>query len=109
MVDGFYDTHDTPQAEPLSLQQNHQPQKKGKKKENRGEAVVQLTTPPQEVKSREKVFVPFFFEAVPTQPVNEVADSGDEEDILAEKIFEDIACAIIFKQKNIFEKKWKKV
>jgi len=95
--DGFYDSHDTPQAEPLSLQNNHQ-KNKAKKKENRHEykasEVVELTTPPQEVKASGNIFVPLLvFEAVPTKSVNK---DEEEEDVLAEKSFDDIADVIYY-------------
>ena len=104
--DGFYDSHDTPQAEPLSLQNNHQ-KNKAKKKENRHEykasKVVELAAPPQEVKSSGDIFVPLLvFEAVPTKSTGKVSvrkekeEEEEEEDVLAEKSFDDIADVIYF-------------
>ena len=101
--DGFYDSHDTPQAEPLSLQNNHQ-KNKAKKKENRHEykasEVVHLTTPPQEVKSTGNIFVPLVFEAVPTKSIDKISVEEEEkeveEDVLTEKSFDDIADVIYY-------------
>lgn len=115
--DGFYDSHDTPQAEPLSLQNNHQ-KNKAKKKETRQEyktsEVVELTTPPpQEVKLSGNIFVPLVFEAVPTKSLDLASVNKDEEledeleeeleeeeleeeDVLTEKSFDDIADVIYF-------------
>ena len=103
--DGFYDSHDTPQAEPLSLQNNHQ-KNKAKKKETRQEyktsEVVELTTPPpQEVKLSGNIFVPLVFEAVPTKSVDRISVTDEEveveeENVLAEKSFDDIADVIYF-------------
>ena len=108
--DGFYDSHDTPQAEPLSLQNNHQ-KNKAKKKDTRQEykpsKVVELTTPTQEVKPSGNIFVPLVFEAVPTKSLDQVSlyeDVEEEEeeevdlevDVLAEKSFDEIADVIYF-------------
>merc|ERR1711997_851420 len=92
--DGFYDSHETPQAEPLSLQNNHQ-KNQAKKKEIRQEykssEVVELTTPPQEVKSSGNIFVPLVYEAVPTKSGAKISVNKDEEveeeDVLSEKSF----------------------
>ena len=78
--DSFYDTHDSPQAEPLSLQQNNQPRNKAKKPEIRqeykpSEVLDELTTPRQDEQREDIIFVPIIFEAVPTQ------DSEVSEDI----------------------------
>merc|ERR1711953_329946 len=74
--DSFYDTHETPRAEPLSLQQNNRPKNKAKKTEPRleykpAELLVDLTTLKQD-DNEEKV----------------------ELEILTEKSFEDIADVI---------------
>lgn len=105
--DSFHDTHDSPQAEPLSLQQNNRPKNKAKKAENRLEySSVQPPSSPQE----EIVFVPLIFEAVPTTVASKEVEEekGDdkeevevveeieevEEDNLSEKRFDDIADVI---------------
>ena len=104
--DGFYDSHETPQAEPLSLQNNHQ-KNQAKKKEIRQEykssEVVELTTPPQEVKSSGNIFVPLVYEAVPTKSGAKISVNKDEEleeveeeDVLSEKSFDEIADVIYY-------------
>lgn len=90
--DSFYDTHDTPQAEPLSLQQNNQQKNKAKKTEFRHEykpsaVVVEPTTPRQEVQQEEIIFVPVIFEAVPTQDSKEEAEENEEEEDIADIVY----------------------
>lgn len=107
--DDFYDTKHSPQAEPLSLQQNNKKPKK--KKEIRLEykpsvvdaitqeiptaateaitKVVDLRSQDPIRKQDEVVFIPFIYEAVPTtniddqdEPVVELSTVGREENIL---------------------------
>ena len=110
--DSFYDTHETPRAEPLSLQQNNRPKNKAKKTEPRleykpAELLVDLTTLKQDEQEEEIVFVPLIFEAVPTVEDSKVEEDEEKDvekeiendekvelDILTEKSFEDIADVI---------------
>jgi len=89
----FYDTEHSPQAEPLSLQQNN-PQKSNKKKE------VRIEYKPETLKKSDKdilkiekqqdvVFVPLIYEAVPT-PTLDLDIKSDSERKTEENLLDDI-------------------
>ena len=92
--DDFYDTEHSPQAEPLSLQQNNPP-KINKKKE------VRIEYKPESLKKSDKdilkiekqqdvVYVPLIYEAVPTPSLNLDIDNGRKtEENLLDDIYTD--------------------